>query len=101
MPSWIDGTLYPECAVPDALESLAAQVDFLARLCGAWDFGLLPRPETLAEIRRPEWRQAVDRCRLQTSPTYHLLRGWHNLSELPYLGDTSAAIREDPSLDFI
>jgi hypothetical protein len=101
MPLWIDGTLYPDSVIPDALDSLAAKVDFLARLCGAWDFGLLPREETLAEICGPDWRQAVDECRLLTSATYHLLRRWHELPELPYLGDSVAAIREDPNLAFI
>ena len=101
MPSWIDGTLYPDSVIPDALDSLAAKVAFLARLCGAWDFGLLPRAETLAEIRGPDWRQAVDGCRLLTTATYHLLRRWHELPELLYLGDTVAAIREDPNLAYI
>ena len=53
---------------PNTLETLADRVDFLARLCSAWDFGVLPYPETVAEIRRPEWREAVDACRLLTSP---------------------------------
>ena len=62
---------------PAALDSLAARVDFVARLCAAWDFGILPDPETVAEIRRPEWREPVDACRLLTSPVYHLVRRWH------------------------
>jgi hypothetical protein len=74
MSSWIDGALYPDMEPPETLETLADRVDFLARLCGAWDFGVLPYPETVAEIRGPEWREAVDACRLLTSPAYHLLR---------------------------
>jgi hypothetical protein len=53
------------------------------------------------QIGRPDWRQAVDGCRLLTSATYRLLRRWHDLPELPYLGDTVAIIREDPNLAFI
>jgi hypothetical protein len=60
MPSWIDGALYPDTDVATELHTLADRVDFLARLCAAWDFGLLPDAETVAEIRRPEWREAVD-----------------------------------------
>jgi len=101
MPSWIDGTLYPDQPAPALLDTLAERVDFLVRLCGAWDFGLLPRHETVAEVRRPEWREAVDVCRLLTSPTYHLLRQWHGLPPLPYLGRELAYIRDDPSLDYI
>lgn len=101
MPSWIDGSLYPDTDVPDTVETLADRVDFLARLCGAWDFGVLPEHETIVEIREPEWREAVDRCRLLTSPTYHLVRKWHELPELVYLGQELAYIRDDPNLAFI
>lgn len=101
MPSWIDGTLYPDTEPPEALETLADRVDFVARLCAAWDFGLLPYPETVAEIRRPGWREAMETCRLLTSPTYHLLRTWHGLEPLPYLGARLAYIEEDPSLKYV
>jgi hypothetical protein len=101
MSSWIDGTLYPDTEPPETLETLADRVDFLARLCAAWDFGVLPYPETVAEVRRPEWREAVDACRLLTSPAYHLLRTWHNLEALPYLGARLAYICEDPNLEYV
>ena len=98
---WIDGALYPDMEPPAALDSLEQRVDFLARLCSAWDFGLLPRPETVAEIRQPEWREAVDACRLLTSPVYHLLRSWHGLPPLPFLGQQLAYIRDDPNLMYV
>jgi hypothetical protein len=95
---WIDGTLYPDTDPPKVLNTLATRVDFLARLCAAWDFGILPDADAVAEIRRPGWREAVDTCRLLTSPAYHLLRRWHSLAPLPYLGQQLAYIRDDPSL---
>jgi hypothetical protein len=101
MPSWIDGALYPDTEPPSELHTLADRVDFLARLCSAWDFGRLPDAATVAEIRHPEWRQAVDACRLLTSPTYHLVRSWHDLPPLPYLGQQLAYIRDDPNLAYI
>ncbi|MEW5870473.1 MAG: hypothetical protein AB1894_14450 [Chloroflexota bacterium] len=101
MPSWIDGALYPDQETPKSLPTLAEQVDFLARLCSAWDFGLLPTADTIAQIRRPEWGPAVDACRLLTSPTYHLLRLWHGLPRLPYLGQKLAYISEDPNLRYV
>jgi len=52
---WLDASLYADTDPPATLHDLAQQVDFLARLCAAWDFGLLPSPETVAEIRRADW----------------------------------------------
>ncbi len=98
MHSWIDGALYPDRETPATISTLSEQVDFLARLCGAWDFGVLPEAETVNEVRRPAWREAVDQCRLLTSPAYHLLRDWHQLPPVPYLGQQLAYIRDDPSL---
>jgi hypothetical protein len=55
----------------------------------------------LVEIRKPEWRDALDGCQLLTSPTYHLLRTWHGLPMLPYLGQRQAYIADDASLAYI
>ncbi len=98
MRPWLDGSLYPDVPVPAELRSLEDRADFIARLCSAWDFGVLPRAETVDEIRKPDWRAAVDACRLLTSPAYHRLRRWHGLPEEPYLGARIAAIADDPSL---
>jgi hypothetical protein len=97
----IDGSLYPDEPPPVVLRSRAERVDYLARLCSAWDFGILPEEVTLREIRRRRWRKVVDQCRLLTSPTYHLLRRWHRLPPLAYLGSVPAFITEDPSLEFV
>ena len=68
----IDGGLYPDEPPPAVLESLAERVDFLARLCSAWDFGILPDAETLREIRRsPSWEASPPPCwRIRTSSSY-------------------------------
>mgnify|MGYP001586735083 CR=1 FL=1 len=95
---WLDGALYPDVDVPDTLETLPERVDFLARLCAAWDFGLLPDVATVTEIRKKNWVSAVEACRLLTSPAYHLLRRWHGLLPLAYLGQQIAIIRDDPCL---
>jgi len=97
--SWLDGSLYPDVNVPDTLDSLLERVDFLARLCAAWDFGLLPNMATIAEIRKEKWKPAVEACRLLTSPAYHLLRRWHGLPSLAFLGQQVALIRDDPCLE--
>jgi hypothetical protein len=98
---WIDASLYPDTDPPRTLDTLSTRVDFLARLCAAWDFGILPRMETVNEIRRPEWRDSVEECRLLTSPAYHLLRTWHDLPRLPYLGQRLAYIDQDPNLEHV
>ena len=97
----IDGSLYPDRTPPAELNTLSERIDFLARLCAAWDFGLLPDAEVVAEIRRAEWREAVEGCRLLTSPTYHLLRSWHGLPRLPYLGQRLAYIDGDSNLGHV
>jgi hypothetical protein len=104
MPSqndWLDGALYPEGEPPKTLDTLPDRVDFVARLCSAWDFGLLPASRTVTEVRREAWREAVDACRLLTSPAYHLMRAWHALPPLPYLGAQMAYIRDDPSQEHV
>lgn len=98
---WLDGALYPDVEPPEDLPELADRVDFLARLCAAWDFGVLPEAATLAEIRTADWQEAVDQCRLLTSPTYHLLRTWHGLPLLPYLGQRLAYIADDPNFEYV
>jgi hypothetical protein len=98
---WIDGGLYPDMAPPQTLDTFAERVDFIARLCAAWDFGRLPDVVVVNEVRKETWCDAVDACRLLTSPTYHLLRRWHGLPVLPYLGQKVAYIRDDPSLAYV
>lgn len=101
LPAWLDAGLYPDEEPPAPPLTLSEQVDFLARLCAAWDFGVLPTAETFTEVQRPEWRPAVEATRLLTSPAYHLLRRLHGLPELPYLGQRLAYIDDDPELDHV
>ena len=100
-PAWLDGTLYPDVDPPERVGDLGARVDLLARLCAAWDFGVLPEAATVAQIGRAEWREAVDACQLLTSPSYHLVRSWHGLPEAPYLGQRLDYIARDPSLEHV
>lgn len=99
--NWLDGSLYPDAEIPQSLATLADRVDFLARVCTAWDFGILPREATVNEIQKPDWKPAVDACRILTSPACHLLRRWHDLPPLPYLGQQIAVIRDDPWLAYV
>jgi hypothetical protein len=98
---WIDGGLYPDQEVPDKLEEFGDRVDFIARLCSAWDFGILPEEETIAEIRQESWRDVVNACQLLTSSSYHLLRQWHGLPRVAYLGESLPYIRDDTNLEHV
>jgi hypothetical protein len=91
----------PDQEPPSELRTLGDRVDYLHRLCAAWDFGILPDPEAVRKVRAEGWRDAVDHCRFLTSPTYHLLRGWHGLVRLEFLGTVPARISSDPSLEFV
>ena len=97
----IDGALYPDQPIPERLETMSDRIDFLARLCSAWDFGRLPDSATVSAIRQSDWQEAVEATRLLTSPAYHLLRRWHGLSEVPFLGQRNPVIVGDPCLDAI
>ncbi len=97
----IDGSLYPDKEQPASLRAFPEKVDYLARLCSAWDFGILPDEETFREIRRAHWKEAVESCRLLTSPTYHLVRRWHGLLQLPFLGSIPSIMADDENLEFV
>lgn len=99
--NWIDGSLYPDCEVPTSFNDLNNKIDFIARLCSAWDFGLLPMPITLTEVLKDGWKEAVEETRLLTSCAYHLLREFHRLETLPYLGPKFPEILNDPCLEMV
>ena len=95
---WIDGSLYPDRPVPDRIDTLGERIDFIARVCGAWDFGIIPRARTLQQILQPDWRRAVDETQMLTSCAYHLLRERHGLPQSRYLGPRFPYIENDPCL---
>jgi hypothetical protein len=96
---WFDDSLYPEVECPHRPSTHGERIDFVARVCAAWDFGILPDMQTVDELAKPEWRDAVDACRLLTACSYHLLRRMHGLTEVPYLGPIPAYVKEDPNLN--
>jgi hypothetical protein len=78
MEPMLDGSVYPDReGVPDTLDSDEDKADYVARVCGAWDFGLVPTPTTFALFA--EWRAVFDRFPLIHSPAYAAFRmtyGW-------------------------
>jgi hypothetical protein len=96
--NWIDGSLYPDVAVPGELRTVGERVDFVVRVCGAWDFGFMPRRETLSELRETRWRAAIEEANLLTSCAWHLLCDLHGLPPRRYLGPRFPEIERDPCL---
>ncbi len=80
----IDATLYPDAEPPADLADERIAADFLVRVCGAYDFGIPPRPEVIATLR--EMREVFDRFPLTDSMAYHALRRWFGWPELPHVG---------------
>ncbi|MFQ5637612.1 MAG: hypothetical protein ACE5IR_06405 [bacterium] len=98
---WIDGSLYPEQSVPEKIATLSERIDFLVRLCAAWDFGLPPKSSALQEVLSDDWKEAVEHAEFLTSCAYHLLRELHGLPSLSYMGPQFPDILNDPYLRYV
>lgn len=72
---YIDHSVYPDLEVPsDGLRGSGERADYVHRICAAWDFGLVPEPETFRLFRG--WRDIFDRYPLPHSPAYQAFRAW-------------------------
>ncbi len=74
----LDYSLFPDVSeLADTLTTDGDQADYLARVCGAWDFGIVPMLETFQLFR--SWRSMFDRFPISGSPSYaafRMLYGW-------------------------
>jgi hypothetical protein len=61
--------------------TIEAQADYIARLCGAWDFGIIPTRETFALLS--SWRDAFDTFPVPASPAYAAFRSWFGWPPIP------------------
>ena len=72
---YIDHSVYPDREVlPDSLEDAGERADYIHRICAAWDFGIVPEPETFRLFRT--WRSVFDAYPLPHSSAYHAFRTW-------------------------
>lgn len=75
---YIDHAVYPDIPnPPEELKTAAEKADYVHRVCAAWDFGIVPEPETFALFE--SWRSVFDRYPIPLSPAYHAFRaffGW-------------------------
>jgi hypothetical protein len=74
----MDLTVYPDLdELPREFKTDFDRAEYLARICGAWDFGIFPTSETFELFA--DWRDIFDRFPLIDSPAYHTFRthfGW-------------------------
>jgi hypothetical protein len=83
----IDHSIYPDIEPPENLPTDEDKADYIHRLCGAWDFGIVPEPETMDELAA--WKRVFDRFPITQSRAYHAMRawfGWEPVASAPYPG---------------
>ena len=102
----IDHSVYPDIEPPDDLPTDEDKADYIQRLCGAWDFGIIPEMESVRELAA--WKQVFDRFPIPHSPAYHAFRTWFRWEPVPSLPYPSRALwealdaeedRTDPCVD--
>ena len=82
---YIDATLYPDVDPPSSLTTDEDRADYVHRVCGAFDQGLVPEEATIELLSG--WRRVFDRFPVRTSPGYHALRslfGWPAVDRAPF-----------------
>ncbi len=56
---YIDHSVFPDCEdAPSTLETDEAKADYVHRVCSAWDFHILPEPETFGLFA--QWKDVFD-----------------------------------------
>ena len=78
----IDTSVYPDLdEVPTDLVTPEAKADYVARICGAWDFGIVPERETFSLFR--DWRDIFDGFPLLHSASYAAFRSLYRWPAIP------------------
>jgi len=97
-PDYIDHSVYPDRAeLLDLKQEFLDDVDrsdYVDRICGAWDFGVPPEPETFELFR--QWKDVFDRFPLLHSPAYHAFRTIFRWEQLPRQGGTFIQLTHTP-----
>lgn len=66
----LDGSVYPDLEEPPSdLPTDEDKADYVARICGAWDHGVLPDRRTFELLSG--WREIFERFPITDSPAFH------------------------------
>lgn len=102
----IDYSVYPDADVLPVIVTDEEQADYVHRICGAWDFGIVPTSATFTLFA--EWRDIFDRFQLPDSLAYHAFRvrfGWPSVTgfflEAPYERHDRRERRSDPYVHLV
>lgn len=78
----LDLSVFPDLdSPPTMLVSDPDRADYIARVCGAWDFDIVPTPATFRLFAT--WRDVFDRYPLLDSPSYAAFRTIFRWPRLP------------------
>lgn len=108
MPHTIDHSLYPDEPAPEDLSDESDAAEYIHRVCGALDFGIVPEREVIETLRN--LREVFDRFPVTPSPAYHMFRqgfGWPAVPSLPPIAlhyefyDNREGRGPDPCLEMI
>jgi hypothetical protein len=77
----LDYSVYPDVENPQHLLSPEDKADYLTRICNAWDFGILPTPETLRLFAG--WKDIFDAFVVPHSPAYAAFRDFYGWQRIP------------------
>ena len=83
MSVFIDHSVYPDLDEPPReLATDYDKADYVHRVCTAWDFGIMPDPETFELFLG--WKDIFDRFPVATSPAYHAFRDGFRWNKIPW-----------------
>jgi hypothetical protein len=78
----LDLSVYPDLEdPPHELTTDYDKADYVARICGAWDYGIFPTPETFELFSG--WHDVFDRFPVLTSSAYATFRTLYRWPRIP------------------
>jgi hypothetical protein len=79
----LDHSVYPDVSPPpDDLPTIEDRMDYVHRICSAFDFGIFPE-ETDWELFAG-WKDVFDRFPMLDSPGWHTFRSWYGWEPVPH-----------------